>query len=337
MFSRKRFSRFRSFGKLLRAWPAWVVAVGLSCGQPQAADLVLGPEAAKTIQIADAHFHVMPWMDVRELIGYMDRNGIRWAGGASGLGLGKPEVGRAREAEAVSALGNRYIRFTGQGHWFSLHRILGPSALENPDTPEFIQRLAAVEDGLRDARARGIGELHVNGINSSKEPGGRFKIKGDAPTLKALLNLAGKYNRPLSIHAQWDSDTAREVERLAGSNRSARLILTQCGNYATPSEIRVLFESHPNVSCDLAYRGTPPLPDRYASRAAFDVRSIRGGWKKLIEDYPDRFIVGVDNVYSWSEYEGVGSAIRFGLLANLTPATAEKVAYKNAQAWFGLE
>jgi hypothetical protein len=29
-------------------------------------------------------------------------------------------------------------------------------------------------------------------------------------------------------------------------------------------------------------------------------------------------------------------AIRLGLLANLSPATAEKVAYRNAQAWFGL-
>jgi len=337
MSSNKLSGKFGFLGRTLRALSGCVVAVGLLCGQAQAADTVLGAEAAKTISIADAHFHVMPWMDVRELIGYMDRNGIRWAGGASGLGLGKPEVGRAREAEAVSVLGNRYIRFTGQGHWFSLMREEGVAAIENPDNPAFKQRLAAMEADLRDRGARGIGEIHVNGINSSKEPGGRFKIKGDAPTLKALLDLGGKYNRPLSIHAQWDSDTAQEVERLAGSNRNARLILAHCGSFATPSEIRALFERHPNVSCDLAYRGTPPLQGRNASRAAFDGSGVRGAWKKLIEDYPDRFIVGIDNMYNWAEYEDVVRAIRFGLLANLSPETAEKVAYKNAQAWFGLE
>ena len=59
-------------------------------------------------------------------------------------------------------------------------------------------------------------------------------------------------------------------------------------------------------------------------------------WKKLIEDYPDRFVVGLDTVQNWEEYESVLRAIRFGLLANLSPETAKKVAHKNAQAWFGL-
>jgi predicted TIM-barrel fold metal-dependent hydrolase len=310
----------------------------LSCAQAQAADDVLGQEAAKAIPVVDAHFHVMTWMDVPELVRYMDRNSIRWAGGGGIVGgKGAPGVVSAKHAEAVSVLGGRYIRPTGMGYWFSLHGILGAAALENPDTPEFKQRLSAMEADLRDHGARVIGELHVNGIDSSKEPGGRFKIKGDAPTLKALFDLAGKYNKPLSIHAQWDPDTAQEVERLVESNRSARLVLAHCGNFATPSEIRGVFERHSNVSCDLAYRGTPPLRGRIASWAAFDGRGIRGGWKKLIEDYPDRFIVGVDNVYSWAEYEEVVQTIRFGLLANLSPATAEKLAYKNAQILFGLK
>ena len=98
-----------------------------------------------------------------------------------------------------------------------------------------------------------------------------------------------------------------------------------------------MFEKHTNVSCDLSVRGIPPLQGRNAIHAAFEDRNIRGNWKQLIEDYPERFIVGVDNVYSWEEYEKVIRAIRFGLLANLSLSTGEKVAYKNAQAWFGLE
>lgn len=338
MFSHERFcNKFCSFGRSLGVWLAYILAVGLSCSQAQAVDAVLGPVAAKTIPIADAHFHVMIWMDVRELPGYMDRNGIRWAGGA-GIGGGKsPGAGQSKFAETVSVLGSRYIRPTGQGAWLMLHQTLNVAAFENPDTPAVKERLSTIEGDLRDRSARVIGEIHVNARTTSPETITQFKVRADSPTLKALFDLAGKYNRPLNIHAQWDSDTAQEVERLAASNRRARLILAHCGCFATPSDIRGLFERQANVSCDLSWRGAPPIQGRSAYQAVFDERSILDGWKELIEDYPDRFVVGSDIPQSWEEYESIVRAIRFGLLANLSPATAEKVAYKNAQAWFGLE
>jgi len=317
---------------------AYLLVVGFSCGQAQAADSVLGTVAAETVPIADAHFHVMIWMDVGELVGYMNRNGIRWAGGAGiGGGKGEPGAGLTKHAEAISILDSRYIRPTGQGPWLSLHRMLGATAFDDANPPAVKDRLSAIEAELRDRGARVIGEIHVNALTTTPEAGARFKSRADSPVLKALFDLAGKYKRPLLIHAQWDPDTAKEVERLAESNRSAWLVLAHCGTLATPSQMRGVFERHTNVSCDLSYRGAPPLQGRSVSLAIFDDRGIRGGWKKLIEDYPDRFAVGVDTTPSWEEYEKSVRAIRFGLLANLSPTTAEKVAYKNAQSWFGLE
>lgn len=308
-----------------------VAVVGLSLNEISAADDVLGPEAAKTIPLVDGHFHVMPWMDIGQLIGYMDRNGIRWAGGAAAAGGGP-----ARNAEAVAVVGNRYIRPTGQGQWLSLKQEGGTSALENAESPAFQKRLQAIEADLRDNGARVIGEIHVNTRQSAANQIVYHKIKADAPTLKALLDLAAKYKRPLNLHAQWDGDTAREFGRLAELNRDARLILAHCGSFATASEIRELFEKHPNVSCDLSFRSPPQLKDQGLSRAVFD-NGLRNDWKKLIEDFSDRFIVGVDDVHSWADYEAAVNNIRLGLLANLRPAVAEKVAYKNAQAWFALE
>ena len=69
---------------------------------------------------------------------------------------------------------------------------------------------------------------------------------------------------------------------------------------------------------------------------AFD-NDLKSDWKQLIEDYPDRFVVGLDDEQSWADYEQTAKYIRFGLLAHLSPATAEKVAWRNAVAWFGLE
>jgi hypothetical protein len=68
-----------------------------------------------------------------------------------------------------------------------------------------------------------------------------------------------------------------------------------------------------------------------------DRNGIRGGWRQLIEDDPDRFAVGLDIPQTWNEYDAIVRAIRVGLLAHLSPATAERVACRNAQAWFGLE
>lgn len=295
----------------------------------QNAPLVLGPEVAKTIPIVDGHFHVMRWMDIHQLTGYMDRNGIRWAGGAGGH--------PAREAEAVAVLGNRYVRSTGQGQWMSLKQEGGTSALENAESPAFQKRLAAIETDLRDNGARVIGEITVNTLESYFSLVFRHKVKADAPTLKALLDLAAKYKRPLNVHAQWDADTAREFARLAESNRNGRLILAHCGSFATASDIRELLEKHSNVSCDLSFRSPPQLKGRSLGRKVFDNWRLQDDWKKLIEDFSERFIVGVDDVQSWQEYEGVVNSIRLGLLANLSRAVAEKVAYKNALVWFALE
>ena len=101
--------------------------------------------------------------------------------------------------------------------------------------------------------------------------------------------------------------------------------------------MREVLEKNPNISCDLSFRSPPQLKAKIMDRMVFDNGRLRGEWKKLIEDYPDRFIVGIDDVYSWADYDGTVNSIRTGLLANLAPDVAEKVAYKNAQAWFGLE
>jgi len=81
-----------------------------------------------------------------------------------------------------------------------------------------------------------------------------------------------------------------------------------------------------------------PLADRQSrySVDVYDDRTLERDWQQLIEDHPDRFVVGVDLAANPQDYEASMQAIRNGLRANLTPATAEKVARRNAEAWFGL-
>lgn len=293
---------------------------------------VLGVEAAKTIRIADAHFHVMSFMAVPTLVEMMDKHGIRWAGGAGFQGE-TPE----RRAEVKAALGGRAIDATGLRQWILDVKVKGGLAsLEDADHPAFKAALQSMEDDLK-AGARVIGEIHVSTLDTAPMPLLRHKIKADAPTLKAMFELATRYKRPLNVHAQWDRETAAGLTRLAESNREGKLIISHCGSTAFASDMRDFLQKNPNAYCDLSFRSPPQLPPRADQHAIFDRFGIRAGWKGLIEEYSDRFFLGTDDVHTWNAYEEVVRNIRTGLLADLSPAAAEKVAYKNAVLLFGLE
>jgi predicted TIM-barrel fold metal-dependent hydrolase len=55
-----------------------------------------------------------------------------------------------------------------------------------------------------------------------------------------------------------------------------------------------------------------------------------------MEDHSDRFMVGTD-AHNVQEFVDAIDTVRTGLLPDLTPTTARKIAYQNAQRLFGLK
>lgn len=331
-----------------KAWTVLALAAAvLGSAASARADEAIGSAAAKTIPIADVHFHVMPWMEPAELLRRMDANRVQWAGGAAPFpektGAGSAEATAARTAAIGAALGSRYIRASGQGQWINLKVTGGVEALQNADSPAFKSRLALIRKDL-ESGARVVGEIHVNTATSAPNELLRYTVKADAATLKALLALAAEYKAPLMVHAEWSGATPAEMGRLADSNRDGRLVLGHCGSTASAADIRAFFEKTANAFCDLSYR-SPPLTSnpRIANRTIFSAANgLLPDWKQLILDFPDRFMVGVDEFGShpaarWEAYQELIDNIRNGLLANLPGEVAEKVAYKNAQALFRLQ
>ena len=88
--------------------------------------------------------------------------------------------------------------------------------------------------------------------------------------------------------------------------------------------------------CNLAFR-SPPQSYANDPNNIYDSCTLKPEWKDLIEDHPDRFMVGIDDTHSWETFDNVAENIRSGLLANLRPDVAEKVAYKNAVKVYALE
>ncbi|HBU05309.1 MAG TPA: amidohydrolase, partial [Nitrospiraceae bacterium] len=54
-------------------------------------------------------------------------------------------------------------------------------------------------------------------------------------------------------------------------------------------------------------------------------------WKKLFEEFPDRFVIGSDiNTGRFDNYDRVMDTFRTIVFKDLTKAAAEKIAFKNA-------
>lgn len=302
-----------------------------TCGSAADNGPVLGVERAMKLPISDAHFHVVGiFMQPDALLKMMDTHKIKWAGGAGTIA---PD---AREAQFQKVMGQRLKPFGGQRESVTCYAKYGKAPFENPNHPCAIEMLAQIEAGLKDGRFKGIGELHVNTLNTAPmKPGLRRKLPVDAQTIKSIFDLARKYKVAVDLHIEWDSDTVEQLERMLSLYPSVPVKLAHCGKTSSADDIRAIMSKYPNVYCDLSSR--PGGYGYHDSKVViFTEKGFQqDGWRKLIEDYSDRFTVGSDDVDSWDKYEMVVNIIRKGLLANLSPEAAEKVAYKNADRLYG--
>jgi hypothetical protein len=78
-----------------RAFRIVPLLAGLSFTPAYAADTVPGVEAAETLPIIDAHFHVQQWMDGATLLEEMDRHGVRMTAAVSAAAICRPSRCRA--------------------------------------------------------------------------------------------------------------------------------------------------------------------------------------------------------------------------------------------------
>jgi len=304
-------------------------------------------ELAKDIPIADLHLHARTKLKPSMAQKRMDRNGVRWAGAGStskaALAAAKGNTGSKTQGGESSlwrsyskALGDRYIAFAGQSELIHAYAEGGVDAIEDPDNPRFQKLLVEAEDDLKAGRAKGIGELFINNKRSSKIRKFRRKSRADAPTVKQLFNLVAKYNAFLTIHMDSDSDSLKQLEILLNSNPNGRILWNHCGIFIKAKDLRPILQSHPNLYCEFAYRYPPVNGPKRKKVNIFNKKAPKQEWISLIEDFPDRFMVGTD-ARDDKTYDASIQNVRQGLFPYLKPETLRKVAHGNAQRLFGLK
>ncbi len=165
-----------------------------------------------------------------------------------------------------------------------------------------------VEARLKANTYAGIGEFHVFGADA------------DLAVMRRLVELAKE--RKIFLHAHSDADA---VERIFKQDPDARVLWAHSG-FDQPDNVRAMLAKHKMLWADLAFRND------YAPYGKLDP-----AWKRLLLDFPDRFMVGTDTPSPERWYYVVEHAkFSRGWLAELPADVADNIAFRNAErlaAW----
>jgi len=230
--------------------------------------------------------------------------------------------------------GDRYITWAGQGKFNDAYFKGGIAEMLNPDNRILVELYKQSEQDLKEGIIVGFGEIFINNRNSNLNHKLRRKGQVDAPGTRKFFDLVAKYDGFLAFHMEADGDSMEQVGQLLASNRKGRVVWNHCGTNSSASDVEELMDEHPNLFCELSYR-YPPV-NRKDSREIFYGDGIDSSWQELMEKHSDRFMVGTD-AHSEDEFVESIRVIRKGLLPNLKPDTARKIAYQNAKRLFNLK
>ena len=165
---------------------------------------------------------------------------------------------------------------------------------------------AFLEERLARSRYAAIGEFHLYGADA------------DLPVPRRLVALAKTHK--LILHAHSDADA---IERLFQQDSHARILWAHSG-FDTPDRVRALLRKHRNLWCDLAFRTEQGSSGK-----------VPPEWRAAFDEFPDRFMVGTDTFTPerW-HYIVEHAAWSRAWLADLPPALAERIAWRNGEALF---
>ncbi len=300
--------------------------------------------AWQAVPLVDAHFHLMRFMTPADLLQRMDRHGISHV--VSAGAIGSPAIGHPnlRDSNAAAVIGSRFLPAVGNAELVNGERAEGPGLFTDRDSKERPQALQKIQEFL-EKQPRTLGETFPNAERSSSDPMRRRRVPVDGPMFQALADLAMRFDRPLPLHMEWHPESVEGLSRLLKQWPNIVVVLSHCGKTTRATDIREFFERHGNVVCDLGFRSLPQetndysrFPERTLFWASTNLRPayLANDWKKLIEDYPDRFMAAIDDTHDWEQYDEVVRALREGLLAHLDPAVINRVAHGNAMRIFRL-
>jgi predicted TIM-barrel fold metal-dependent hydrolase len=147
-----------------------------------------------------------------------------------------------------------------------------------------------------------------------------------------MYEIANSYKGFVQIHYNKDNRTVDQIISMSNRYPQAFTIVSHCMPLGTPDDVRKIFDSAPNVMCEIS--GATHI---HGVSRIVGPDGINSRWLQLIEDYPDRIMLGSDPCCGlMRRYSEIIQVMRTKALAAMKPETLEKVAYKNAVRVFNL-
>ncbi|MBX2870031.1 MAG: amidohydrolase [Acidiferrobacterales bacterium] len=190
--------------------------------------------------------------------------------------------------------------------------------------------VALAKEGLSSQRYVGIGEVHfMSG----------FRPHTDNAVFRQLLNLAKTYSVPVLIHI--DSGNERAFLRVCRQHPDVTFLFAHAGGNLHARHIQPIVEQCKNVLVELSARD----PWRYGGLTDHD-HQLLPSWRKLIIQFPDRFVTGTDPVWrvtrtqswdqsdeGWDHFEKL-LTYHHRWIDGLPEAVAKKIRVDNARRLF---
>lgn len=186
---------------------------------------------------------------------------------------------------------------------------------------------------------RGIGEVITRHDDLTALTAGET-ARANHPALMKVYRLASRYDLPVLLHSNLTSLREEtpiylgELEDALKSNPDTRFVLAHAGTsggvekrqapLATLNEIiRALLERYDNLYVDLSWS----VREHYL----IEDGEARPAWVSLIQDHPDRFVLGTDVVGHFDSIGDILDEYR-PLLEALPDPVADKLTAENARA-----
>jgi predicted TIM-barrel fold metal-dependent hydrolase len=275
----------------------------------------LASAAPEPIPFVDAHVHLNDEAMQLEL---MDRHGatqavVFWGGRSDNDTV----------ADAARRHPTRFIAFASISPERTAYR-----PLWERDDAALLARLDAL---LATGRYRGIGE--ISAVHDAAAGFAETDFSPTGPMMTGIMTLARRHRVPVLVHV--------EITRLA--ELSALLerfpdvaVIWAHGGYTPLVLAQRLLARHPNLTYELSARTWPVHPRSPDYTILRDGQAVWPQWLALIEAQPQRFVVGTDASHRSRDSETMKFTSVQNFLAQLSPATRQRVARDNMLALVGL-
>lgn len=225
------------------------------------------------------------------------------------------------------------------------------------------------EEAMEILREGGAGFGEISAHHLSHTAGHPYEsIAADHPLLLLLADITAKNEAVIDLHFDVVAEEMRSpgwlasppnppflranlaaFERLLEHNRKARIVWAHAGSdmlgHWTTELSRGLLGKHPNLYMSLRM-GPGRAPQNHPLTS--DMK-IKPEWLRLLQDFPDRFVIGGDQFIVSPSVRGTGPAIIFSqhapvirkrtraFLDALAPEIARKIGYENAMRLYRLK